>query len=56
MTAMHHLFAPLEKRLLKLLADVKIVKWYLGIMVSILLTLMIPVVHGLYQQCVLGEG
>ncbi len=53
---MHHLFAPLEKRLLKLLAEFKIVKWYLGIMISILLTLTIPVVQGLYKQFVLGQG
>lgn len=53
---MHRLFAPLEKRLLKLLAEFKIVKWYLGILISILLTLMVAVVQGLYEQCTLGQG
>jgi hypothetical protein len=53
---MHRLFAPLKKRLLKLLAEVKIVKWYLGILISILLIQMVPMVQGLYKQCTLGQG
>lgn len=53
---MHRLFAPLKKRLLKLLAEFKIVKWYLGIMIPVSLTLLIPVVQGLYKQFVLGQG
>lgn len=53
---MHHLFAPLEKRLSKPLAEVKILKWYLGILISILLIQMASVVQGLHKQCTLGQG
>jgi hypothetical protein len=52
----HRSIAPIEKNMASLDSDVKIVKWCFGIMIPILLTLMIPVMQGLYKQFVLGQG
>ena len=53
---LHRSIAPIEKDISNLYADNKIFKWCFGIMIPILLTLMIPVVQGLYKQFVLGQG
>ena len=52
----HRSIAPIEKDISNLYADNKIFKWCFGIMIPILLTLLIPVVQGLYKQFVLGQG
>ena len=52
----HRSIAPIEKDISNLYADNKIFKWCFGIMIPISLTLLIPVVQGLYKQFVLGQG